>query len=112
MHITKKLDSKCALKKGVFDIKFPKRITNSREWAIDEISILVIDDNTAWIDYEKYVVNAERRRLVVRVNWFERRKGITLESKIELKLHELKINLENDNRKIREHKRIENSFSS
>lgn len=90
--------------------KVPKRFLHYREWAIDEIKVKVVDENLAFIYYEKYEVNAYKHSVQVSVNWFERRKGITLESKIEYALTSLKSRLEKENLKIVEHKRLEEKF--
>jgi predicted GIY-YIG superfamily endonuclease len=80
-------------------------------WKVDEIQVRVVEDNLAWIDYEKYEKNADRHRIVVRVGFLERRKGITLEEKIGSVLAELKNKLIKDNEKIKRHKEIESKFN-
>lgn len=79
-------------------------------WKVDEIQVRVIENNLAWIDYEKYEKNAERHRIVVRVGFFERRKGITLEDKLHKVILELKNKLIKDNEVIKRHKEIESKF--
>lgn len=80
-------------------------------WKVDEIQVRVIEDNLAWIDYEKYEKNAYRHRIVVGVGFFEKRKGITLEDKLNKVVSELKNELIKDNEKIKRCKEIEDKFN-
>lgn len=80
-------------------------------WKVDEIKVRILNDNLAWIDYEKYEVNAERHRIAVRVGYFERRRGVSLEDKLHKNLSELKNKLITDNSKIRQLKEIESKFN-
>jgi hypothetical protein len=92
-------------------VKALKSFNHWREWVIDEIRVQIIDDKTAWIDYEKYMVNSPRNRIVVTVNWFERRKGITLQTKVTQKLSQLKINLQQENEQIIAQKELERKLN-
>jgi hypothetical protein len=80
-------------------------------WAIDEIKVHILNDKLAWIDYRKYEVNAERHIDVVHVGFIERRKGVTLEEKINKQMVKLKDKLEKDNDKIRKYKALEQKFN-
>lgn len=87
--------------------KIPDTFAAWGEWTINEIKVSVIDENFALISYYKAEVNHFVYRKRVKVNWIERQKGITLESKLKDALVKLKYKLEQDNNKIKEMKRIE-----
>jgi hypothetical protein len=88
------------------------RILHSGEWGIDEIKVKVFNFKHARIYFEKYIVNAPKHYIDVRIKWSDRRKGITLDDKIKKSLNELKSDLEKKNSHIKEIKRIENSFNN
>lgn len=89
-----------------------KFLTHYGLWKIDEIKVRIINDNLAWIDYQKYEMNADKYRDVVNVGFFERRKGISLENKISKHLEKLKRKLEQENEKIIKHKELESKFNN
>lgn len=89
-----------------------ERLNSQGLWAISEIKVRVIDNNLVWIDYHKYVVNAETHRDVVKVGFFEKRKGVTLEEKVQSHLDKLKNRLEKENIQILKRKEFEAKFNN
>lgn len=67
------------------------------EWKIEEIKVKVYSETYASIFYEKYEVNAERHYKNVYLRFWERRKGLTLEGKVELILANLISELKREN---------------
>lgn len=83
------------------------RLKHGGEWAIDEIKIRVLSLRQAVISYERYEVNAIEYDKFVNLTWFDRRKGITLQQKVQDVYDRLKLKLEAENVIIRELKHIQ-----
>lgn len=86
-------------------------LTDFGLWKTDEIKVKFINEDIVWVDYEKYEVNAQVHRDVVRLKYMDRLKGMTLEDKIALHLLNLKMKLENKNKQIRKFKDLEAKFN-
>jgi hypothetical protein len=79
-------------------------------WAVNEIKVSVSNENSATIYYKKYVVNADIYHITIKLGFFEKRKGVTLESKIRSRLEQLKNKLMEDNERIKNFRELENKF--
>lgn len=89
-----------------------RSIRNSGEWAVDEVKVKVINFSHARIYFRQYVVNAPTDYVDVKLRWYEKRKGIKLEDKIQIRMSELKLDLQKKNHYIRRQKHIEELFNS
>lgn len=89
----------------------PKMITHAREWAVDEMTVKIYSDRVARIKYFKYEVNAYNHAKTVRVSFWDRMNGITLESKLDEAFEALRSELEAQNEVIRKRKQLEQKFN-